>query len=147
MMKMRKTDETGSAVGNETAQVIVACAMTMLGVATLFMTQSIFLEISQSFGIDIGRVHLAFGVASLSYAATFFVLGPATDMLHPPKLAVGGTTLLAATLLWASQTNDFGVFLLSMALTGIFTAAIPAAMFPHIAAIAPRNKQAVFISD
>lgn len=149
-MEKRKTDETGAAgkaAGNEAIQVALACAMTMLGVATLFMTQSIFLEISQSFGIDIGRVHLAFGVASLSYAATFFVLGPATDMLHPPKLAVGGTTLLAATLIRASWTNDFNVFLLSMALTGIFTAAIPAAMFPHIAAISPRNKQAVYIGS
>lgn len=148
MMENRKPDEIGAAgkaAWNEAIGVALACAMTMLGVATLFMTQSIFLEISESFGIDIGRVHLAFGVASLSYAATFFVLGPATDLLHLPKLAVGGTTLLAATLFWASWTDDFNVFLLSMALTGIFTATIPAAMFPHISAISPREKQAAHI--
>lgn len=149
-MENRKPDETGAAgktAGSEGIGVALACAMTMLGVATLFMTQSIFLEISESFGIDIGRVHLAFGVASVSYAAAFFVLGPATDMLHLPKLAVGGTTLLGATLIWASWTNDFNVFLLSMALTGIFAATIPAAMFPHIAALSPKNKEAVYIGS
>lgn len=145
-METLKTDETGAA-GNERLKVALACAMTMLGVATLFMTQSIFLEISESFGIDIGRVHLAFGFASLSYAATFFVLGPATDMRHLPKMAVGGTALLAATILWASCAGDFGVFLLNMALAGIFTATIPAAMFPHIAAISPQHKQAVYIGS
>ena len=62
------------------------------------MTQSIFLELSESFKIDITQARFSFSIVSLFYAASFFFLGPAADKFDLPKISVTGLLLLAITV-------------------------------------------------
>ncbi len=43
----------------------IACLMTLTAVGTVFMTQSIFLEISQSFAMEMGQARFAFSISTL----------------------------------------------------------------------------------
>ena len=117
----------------------------MLAVSTVFMTQSIFLEISESFKIDITQARFSFSVVSLFYAASFFFLGPAADKFDLPKIAVTGLALLAIAVLSASYTTNFTLFIITMALIGICAALIPISMFPHITMISPINKMGFYV--
>jgi YNFM family putative membrane transporter len=119
----------------------------MLAVSTVFMTQSIFLEISQSFEIDITQARFSFSVVSLFYALSFFLIGPATDKVDLPKFAVTGLALLALTVLFASSTTNFGLFIIAMALMGFCAAFIPASMFPHMAVVSPKHKTGVYVGS
>ena len=83
----RKVLET---LKNDTSRISVACVINLLAVATVFMTQSIFLEISESFGIDITQAGLSFSVTSLSYSLSFLLLGPVSDRYNRSGLAVTG---------------------------------------------------------
>ncbi len=129
----------------ETSEVLIACTITMLAVSTVFMTQSIFLEISESFKIDITQARFSFSVVSLFYAASFFFLGPAADKFDLPKIAVTGLTLLAIAVFSASYTTNFTLFIIAMALIGICAALIPISMFPHITMISPINKMGFYV--
>jgi YNFM family putative membrane transporter len=111
------------------------------------MTQSIFLEISQSFKIDITQARFSFSVVSLFYAASFFLIGPTTDKFDLPKFAVTGLALLALTVLFASWTTNFGLFIIAMALMGFCAAFIPASMFPHVAVVSPKHKTGIYVGS
>ena len=100
-------------IRTETSKVFIACTINMLAVSTVFMTQSIFLEISQSFKIDITQARFSFSVVSLFYAASFFLIGPTTDKFDLPKFAVTGLLLLALTVLFASWATNFSVFIIA----------------------------------
>lgn len=52
----------------------IACIIILLAVSTVFMTQSIFLELSQTFHIDTTQARFSFSVVSLSYCLSFFFL-------------------------------------------------------------------------
>ena len=134
-------------IKTEISKVFIACTINMLAVSTVFMTQSIFLEISQSFQIDITQARFSFSVVSLFYALSFFFIGPATDKVDLPKFAVTGLGLLALTVLFASSITDFGLFILAMALMGFCAAFIPASMFPHMAVVAPEHKTGVYMGS
>jgi YNFM family putative membrane transporter len=129
----------------EMLTILNACVINLLAVSTVFMTQSIFLEISESFNIDITQARFAFSIISLSYAAAFFFLGPAADKFNPPKIAVTGLLLLAMTVIGASYASSFTMFLFAMALMGICAALIPASMFPHVAKISPPDKIGIYV--
>ena len=124
-----------------------ACIINLLAVSTVFMTPSIFLELSQTFGTDITQARFSFSVVSLTYCVSFFFLGPAADKFNLPKMAITGLLLLAATVFYSSLTSDFSLFVLAMALMGISAAMVPAAMFPHIAKTAPPNKIGVYMGS
>ncbi|MCW5202748.1 MFS transporter [Desulfobulbus sp. US2] len=130
---------------SEIFKIFVACAINMLAVSTVFMTQSIFFEISESFNIDITQARLSFSIVSLSYSASFFFLGPPADKFNLPKIAVSGLLLLAMTVMGASYATGFGMFITAMALMGICAALIPASMFPHVAKTSPENKLGVYV--
>jgi hypothetical protein len=57
----------------------------MLAVSTVFMTQSIFLELSEFFKIHITQARFSFSIVSLFYAVAFIFLGPAADKFDLPK--------------------------------------------------------------
>lgn len=135
--------ESGTAA--ELLKILIACTINLLAVSTVFMTQSIFSELATSFSIDVTQARFSFSIISLSYAAAFFFLGPAADKFNLPKIAVTGLVLLAMTVIGASYTPNFGLFILAMALMGICAALIPASMFPHVARISPRNKIGVYV--
>ena len=128
-------------------KLLIACAINLLAVATVFMTQPIFLEISRTFHIDITQARFSFSIVSLFYAASFIFLGPVADKCDLPKIAVTGVVLLAATVLGSSYAGSYRLFMLSMALMGIFAALIPAAMFPYIAKTSPKTKTGLYMGS
>ena len=131
----------------EISKILIVCTINMLAVSAVFMTQSIFLEISESFNIDITQARFSFSIVSLFYSASFVFLGPAADKFDLPKIAVTGLLLLTMTVFCASYATDFSLFIIAMGLMGIGAALIPASMFPHIALISPENKMGVYIGS
>ena len=129
------------------SKVLVACTINLLAVSTVFMTQSIFLELSESFHIDITKARFSFSIVSLFYAMSFIFLGPAADKYDLPKIAVTGLFSLAITVFYSSYATNFRLFLVAMALMGICAALIPASMFPHIAKTSPKNKIGIYIGS
>ena len=123
----------------------IACLMVMTAVATVFMTQSIFLEISTSFHIDISRARFAFSVTSLCYSAAFFFIGPLADRFNPPKMAITGLLALSVMIFCAASTTRFPLFITAMGLTGFSAALIPASMFPHMTMLAPKEKLGIYV--
>ena len=136
-----------AALKTDRSKILIACIINLLAVSTVFMTQSIFLELSESFKIDITQARFSFSIVSLSYSASFFFLGPAADKFDLPKIAVTGLLLLAITVFCASYASNFGLFILAMALMGICAASVPASMFPHIAKTSPKNKIGVYLGS
>jgi YNFM family putative membrane transporter len=47
------------------SKMLIACTINLLAVSTVFMTQSVFLELSESFKIDITQARFSFSIASL----------------------------------------------------------------------------------
>ena len=78
-----------AALKTNKSKLLIACTINLLAVSTVFMTQSIFLEISESFKIDLSEARFSFSIVSLFYAATFLFIGPAADKFNLPKIAVG----------------------------------------------------------
>jgi YNFM family putative membrane transporter len=111
------------------------------------MTQSIFLELSEFFKIDITQARFSFSIVSLFYAASFFFLGPAADKFDLPKIAVAGLLLLAITVFCSSYAASFSLFIIAMALMGICAALIPASMFPYVAKTSPKNKTGIYMGS
>jgi YNFM family putative membrane transporter len=138
---------TEAALKIDRSKILIACTINLLAVSTVFMTQSIFLELSESFNIDITQARFSFSIVSLFYAASFFFLGPAADKFDLPKIAVTGLLLLAITIFWSSYAVSFNLFVVSMALIGICAALIPASMFPHIAKTSPNNKIGMYMGS
>jgi YNFM family putative membrane transporter len=128
-------------------KILIACTINLLAVSTVFMTQSIFLEISESFKIDITQARFSFSIVSLFYSVSFFFLGPAADKFDLPKIAITGLLLLAMTVFYASYAASFSLFIIAMALMGICAALIPASMFPHIAKTSPKNKIGIYMGS
>ncbi|SCX89936.1 MFS transporter [Desulfoluna spongiiphila] len=127
------------------AKAATTCLMVMTAVATVFMTQSIFLEISTAFQLDIARARFAFSVASLCYAAAFFFIGPLADRFDLPKMALTGLTALWAAILLASVAPSFSYFITAMGLIGFSAALVPASMIPHMTLLAPPKKLGLYV--
>jgi YNFM family putative membrane transporter len=136
-----------STLKKDGTKVIIACTINLLAVSTVFMTKSIFLELSESFRIDLTQARLSFSIVSLFYAVSFFFLGPAADKFDLPKIAVTGLVSLAMAVFFSSYTTRFGLFIVTMALTGISAALIPASMFPHIAKTSPKDKKGAYVGS
>ncbi len=128
-------------------KLLVISITTMLALSTVFMTQAIFLEISESFNIDLAQARFSFSFVSIFYAAAFIFLGPIVDKFNLPKIAIIGGISLSLAIFYASYTQNFNLFIISMALTGICAASIPAAMFPHMVSIAPPTKTGMYVGS
>lgn len=129
------------------SKLLVACLINLLAVSSVFMTQSIFLEISQSFQIDISSARFSFSIVSLFYAIAFIFLGPLTDRYDLPRISFVGLLLLTTTVFGCSYLTDFSLFIIAMALVGTFAALIPASMFPHIAKTTPASKIGMYMGS
>jgi len=136
-----------AALKTDRSKMLIACTINLLAVSAVFMTQSIFLELSESFKIDITQARFSFSIVSLFYSASFFFLGPAADKFDLPKIAVTGVLLLAMTVFCSSYATNFSLFIIAMALMGICAALIPASMFPHIAKTSPKNKIGIYVGS
>ena len=136
-----------AALKSNISKVSIACMINLLAVSTVFMTQSIFLELSEFFTIDITQARFSFSIVSFFYAAAFFFLGPAADKFNLPKIAVTGLFLLAVSVFCASFAPNFSLFIVAMALMGTSAALIPASMFPHIAKTSSKNKIGMYMGS
>lgn len=132
-------------IKTDRSKMLIACIINLLAVSTVFMTQSIFLELSDSFNINLTQARFSFSIVSLFYAAAFFFLGPAADRFDLPKIAVTGLFLLASTIFCSSYATSFNFFIVAMAFIGICAALIPASMFPYIARTSPKDKSGIYI--
>jgi YNFM family putative membrane transporter len=141
------SEATPSALRSDQAKIAISCVTILLAVTAVFMTQSIFLEISQSFEIQITEARHSFSVVSLFYAISFLFLGPAADKYDLPKIAVTGLTLLGLSVLFASYAPRFSLFLVAMGFMGFSAALIPASMFPYVSIIAPDEKRGVYVGS
>jgi YNFM family putative membrane transporter len=144
---MRETALPEAALKTDRSKILIACTINLLALSTVFMTQSIFLELSESFKIDITQARYSFSIVSLFYAASFFFIGPAADKFDLPKIAVTGLLLLAITVFCSSYAASFSLFIVAMALMGISAALIPASMVTHIAKTSPKNKIGIYMGS
>lgn len=138
---------TQKVLRKERSVLLSACIINLLAVSTVFMTQSIFLELSQTFKTDSTEARFSFSVVSLFYCVSFFFLGPVADKFNLPRMALTGLLMLAITVFYSSFTSDFSLFVFAMALMGISAAIVPASMFPHVAKTAPANKIGVYMGS
>ena len=132
-------------VGADTASMVMACASTMLAVGTVFMNQSIFLELAKSFAIDIQDARYSFGIISLGYSLAFVVAGPVADLFEARKVAASGLAVLASLLLCASWLQGFSLFLVCMGALGVGAALVPASIFPYVARVSSDKRRGVYV--
>ncbi len=125
----------------------VACIAILIAVSTVFMTQSIFIEISDSFNLDIAKTRFTFSVVSIFYAISFLVFGPASDRLDLQKMSSIGLFFLATGVFVASMAGSFNSFIISMAFIGTCASAVAASMFPYMLKIAPEEKQGIYLGS
>ncbi len=124
---------------------VLACCASMLAVAAVFMTHSIFPEISVHFEVPLTRTRLAFSLTSSGYALSFFLFGPVADRFNPRKMASLGLLAIGIFVLAASELSGFTGFIISMGLIGMGASSVPAAMFPYVATIAPEGSGGTYM--
>jgi len=125
----------------------IACLAAMIAVSTVFMTQSVFMEISDAFNVDITRTRFAFSVVSIFYAISFLLFGPAADRFDLQKMSSVGLFFSATGVFAAAIVGSFNSFIISMAVIGICASAVAASMFPYIVKIAPEEKQGIYLGS
>ncbi len=124
---------------------LIACLASMVAVSTVFMTQSVFIEISDTFNVDLARTRFVFSVASICYAISFLLFGPAADRFDLQKMSSAGLFFSATGVFGAAISGSFNNFIISMAVIGICASAVAASMFPYMMKIAPKKKQGLYI--
>jgi MFS transporter, YNFM family, putative membrane transport protein len=144
-MTVRRNHRPPTSTTPASVKTAIACLMVMIAVATVFMTQPIFLEIATTFRLELSKARLAFSVTSLCYSAGFFFIGSLADRFNLPKMAVAGLVTLSVMIFLASLTTCFPLFLMAMGLIGFSAALIPAALFPHMALVAPKEKLGLYV--
>ncbi|MBC7859542.1 MAG: MFS transporter [Burkholderiaceae bacterium] len=116
---------------------LIACLVTCLAVAAVYLPQSVFPVIAQSFGLEESAARLTFTYASVAYGVAFFVVGPWTDRVRPQVLASIGLVVTAGALALASASATYPTLLIAMTVTGAAAAMVPAAMFALVPGMAP----------
>ena len=125
----------------------VSCLAAMISVSTVFMTQSVFIEISNAFNVDITRTRFAFSVVSIFYAISFLFFGPAADRFDLQKMSSVGLFFSAVGVFAAATAGSFNSFIISMAVIGICASAVAASMFPYMVRIAPEEKKSIYLGS
>jgi MFS transporter, YNFM family, putative membrane transport protein len=125
----------------------ISCLAAMIAASTVFMTQSVFMEISDSFNVDLTRARFAFSVVSLFYATSFLMFGPAADRFDLQKMSSVGLFFSAIGVFAAAVVGNFNSFIISMAVIGICASAVAASMFPYMVKIAPEEKKSIYLGS
>jgi YNFM family putative membrane transporter len=87
-------------------QLFVACFITCMAVASVYLTQSIFPLLAQSYAMPESAGRLTFTYTSMAYAVAFFVVGPLSDLISARRLASIG--LAGSALAPTVDSNCFG---------------------------------------
>lgn len=128
-------------------QTVTTCVLVMMAVSTVFMNQSIFLELSKYFNVNMAHARLSFSLVSLSYSLAFLLAGPYMDRGNLPRIAFWGTLSLAVSLLVTSFAPNYHLFLACMLPMGICAALVPASMFPYVSLTAPKKNKGVYVGS
>ncbi|KDN13290.1 Sugar transporter superfamily protein YybF [Snodgrassella communis] len=120
--------------------IIVTVVLIVLLVGSVYISQLIFQEISQSFNINILEARLVFSLSCFCYAISFFIYGPLSDQISTRLLVIFGCIGTIFCLGISGFIQSFRLYLFIMSLTGFFAASVPAALFAYTAKTTP-NKQ------
>ena len=119
---------------------ILSALLIVLLVGSVYISQLIFQEISQSYHIDILAARNVFSLSCFFYAISFFIYGPLSDKVSTKLLVLIGSIGAVCCLFLSVITDNFNLYLVIMSLIGFFAAAVPAALFAYTAKNTPNQK-------
>ena len=120
--------------------VILSALLIVLLVGSVYISQLIFQEISQSYHIDILAARNVFSLSCFFYAISFFIYGPLSDKVSTRFLVSVGSIGTVCCLVLSVIVDCFDLYLIIMSLIGFFAAAVPAALFAYTAKNTPNDK-------
>ena len=120
--------------------VILSALLIVLLVGSVYISQLIFQEISQSYHIDILVARNVFSLSCFFYAISFFIYGPLSDKVSTRFLVLVGSIGTVCCLVLSVIVDCFDLYLIIMSLIGFFAAAVPAALFAYTAKNTPNDK-------
>ncbi|OTQ29918.1 hypothetical protein B6D03_03275 [Gilliamella apicola] len=120
--------------------VILSALLIVLSVGSVYISQLIFQEISQSYHIDILAARNVFSLSCFFYAISFFIYGPLSDRVSTRLLVLVGSIGTVCCLILSVIVDCFDLYLIIMSLIGFFSAAVPAALFAYTAKNTPNHK-------
>ena len=120
--------------------VILSALLIVLLVGSVYISQLIFQEISQSYHIDILAARNVFSLSCFFYAISFFIYGPLSDKVSTRLLVLVGSIGTVCCLILSVIVDCFDLYLIIMSLIGFFAAAVPAALFAYTAKNTPNDK-------
>ena len=119
---------------------ILSALLIVLLVGSVYISQLIFQEISQSYHIDILAARNVFSLSCFFYAISFFIYGPLSDKVSTKLLVLIGSIGAVCCLFLSVIIDNFNLYLVIMSLIGFFAAAVPAALFAYTAKNTPNQK-------
>lgn len=120
-------------------------ATILLALGSIVMIQPIFQIVGAEFELPVTDVRLSFSYCSLAYAITFFLLGPLTDRIDLPRLALAASLGLTGSVALCGLAPTFTVFNLGMVCVGVCAAGMVSPMFPYMARIAPPGQAGAYL--
>lgn len=112
---------------------MLSALLIILLVGSVYISQLIFQEISQSYHIDILTARNVFSLSCFFYAISFFIYGPLSDKVSTKLLVLVGSIGTVCCLFLSVIVDSFTLYLVTMSLIGFFAAAVPAALFAYTA--------------
>ena len=122
------------------SSLILSALLIVLLVGSVYISQLIFQEISQSYHIDILAARNVFSLSCFFYAISFFIYGPLSDKVSTKLLVLLGSIGAVCCLFLSVIIDNFNLYLVIMSLIGFFAAAVPAALFAYTAKNTPNHK-------
>ena len=122
------------------SSIVLSALLIVLLVGSVYISQLIFQEISQTYHIDILAARNVFSLSCFFYAISFFIYGPLSDKVSTKLLVLIGSIGAVCCLLLSVIIDNFNLYLVIMSLIGFFAAAVPAALFAYTAKNTPNHK-------
>lgn len=115
------------------------CLATGLCAGGNYFNQPLLDEISHALGVSTATAATSVTVAQVSYAVGLIFLTPLGDLMERRKLTVGLIGLTAVGQALAGFAPAFGVFMIGVAVAGLFSVAAQV-LVPYAAILAPAGK-------
>ena len=115
------------------------CLATGLCAGGNYFNQPLLDEISQSLGVSSATAATSVTVAQVAYAVGLIFLTPLGDLMERRKLTVGLIGLTAVGQAMAGFAPAFGVFMIGIAVAGLFSVAAQV-LVPYAAILAPPGR-------
>lgn len=115
----------------------IACGA---GVANLWYSQPLLVEMATSFGVSAGHIGLVVTCAQVGYALGIVLFVPLTDLIDRRKLIVALTVAVGGALVGAAVAGSMHWLLLANLAIGI-TTVFPQAIIPYAASLAQDDER------